>query len=103
MQQVIVPLSTLPLDLTSFTLPDSCEAMGFGPLFGLPYAPKPYHQRIFKLDELAEVIGAHGLPSGERDADYDGYHLRSVEKFIEIQVWTDAPFKQFLPMDTKTS
>ncbi len=96
MQEVVVSLSTLPSELTSFTFPDSCESMGFGPLFGLPYNPKPYHRRIFKLSELAEVIGAYGLPLGEPDADYDGYHLRTVEKFIELQVWTDVPFKHLL-------
>jgi hypothetical protein len=97
MQELVVPLSTLPSELTSFTLPDSCEAMGFGPVFGLPYNPKPYHRSVFKLGELAEVVAAYGLPVGEPDADYDGYHRRTLEKFIEIQVWTDAPFEQFLP------
>ena len=96
MQQIVVPLSTLPASLTTFTLPDSVVAMGFGPQFGLPYVPKPYHQRVFGLSELADVVKQYGLPLGEPDADYGGYHLRTVEKFIEVQVWTDAPFHRFL-------
>jgi hypothetical protein len=94
MCEVRLPLSALPEDVTSFTYPDSFEAMALGASFGLPYSPQPYHGQAFKLAQLPEVVRAYGLPSDEPDAAYDGYHLRPCEKYIELQVWSDAPLRR---------
>ena len=97
MREIVIPLSELPTDVTSLTYPDSFEAMGFGPRFGLPYTRKPYHDRAYRLEELAQLVNEHGLPNGAADEDYDGYHLRPFEKFVEVQVWSDEPLRRFLP------
>jgi len=65
MEEIRLPLSSLPATVTSFTYPDSFTAMGFGADFGIPYEPRDYHGKVFLLDELDEVIGKHGLPSDE--------------------------------------
>ncbi|SPJ26146.1 hypothetical protein [Palleronia abyssalis] len=83
---------SLPRAQASFTYPDSFVAMRLGPEYGLPPEPvQPYHDRVFFLDELAEVVAAHGLPDGAADADYEGYHARRFETYIEVQVWADHP------------
>ncbi len=95
MRQVVVPVDELPDEATSFTYPDSFTAMALGPDFGLPHEPKPYHERVFRLSELSEVIDRYGLPS-EAGAGYQGYALRPFELYVEIQLWTDEPIRRFL-------
>jgi hypothetical protein len=89
MRTVAITLSALPDDVTSFTYPDSFTAMGFLRQFGITHAAKPYHGRVYRMNELAEVVREHGLPTGGADDDYEGYHRREFEKYIEIQVWSD--------------
>jgi hypothetical protein len=96
MREVRLPLSSLPDDATSFTYPDSFTAMGFGPQFGLPYEPRPYHGRVFQLRELDSIVEKYGLPVDELDSPYDGYEKRPFEKYVELQLWTDAPILSFL-------
>lgn len=87
----------LPIEATSFTYPDSFVSMRLGPDYGLPPEPRqPYHERVFFMHELADVVAEHGLPDGSADEDYDGYHTRKFEKYIEVQLWTDAPVAEFL-------
>lgn len=93
---VTVPLGELPSELTSFTYPDSFGAMGLGAEFGQPYSPQPYHGRVYRMEELGAVIDAYGLPDDTPDDDYEGFHLRPFEKYIEIQLWSDEPIQQFL-------
>ncbi len=94
-QSIALPLSSLPAHATSFTYPDSFAAMGLGPDFGQPYHPQPYHGRVYLLDELAHVVQDHGLPDDAPDSEYEGYHLRPLEKYIEVQLWSDEPVRQF--------
>ncbi|MEO7817627.1 MAG: hypothetical protein ABIS18_00600, partial [Actinomycetota bacterium] len=72
---VAIPLAALPTNVTSFTYPDSFGAMGLGPEFGQPYEPRPYHGRVYRMEELGVVVETHGLPDGSQDEDYEGYHL----------------------------
>lgn len=99
MKQVSLPLSALPDDVTSFTYPDSFTSMGFLPRFGIAHVERPYHGRVFRMHELADVVGQYGLPLGDADEDYEGYHRREFEKYIEIQVWSDAPVRSWLERD----
>lgn len=86
---------SLPKYLTSFTYPDSFVSMRLGPKYGLPPEPlKPYQERVFFLDELADIVAEHGLPDGCPDEDYEGYHNKKFEKYIEVQLWTDAPVSE---------
>ncbi len=96
MQEVRVPLSALPDEVTSFTYPDSFVAMGEATAFGIPTDPRPYHGRVFRLAELSDVIREYGLPDGRAPERYDGYHRQPFEKFIEIQVWSDTPLLPFV-------
>lgn len=88
---------TLPAEQTSFTYPDSFVSMRLGPKYGLaPEPPQPYHERIFFMDELAIIAAKHGLPDSSIDGDYEGYQNRKFEKYIEVQLWSDEPVKQYL-------
>jgi hypothetical protein len=69
MKEMVVPISLLPIDATSFTYPDSFTAMALGPRFGLPHEPRPYHEKVFRIDRLSEIVGRYG----------------------EVQLWTDVP------------
>lgn len=89
MASVEVALDTLPAASTSITYPDSVVAMRCGAAFGLPDIAKPYHDQVYLLDELPDLIARHGLPDGSADDEYGGYEFREFEKFVEIQVWTD--------------
>jgi hypothetical protein len=96
-RSVRLALDALPRDQTSFTYPDSAVAMRVGPEFGLPPDPlQPYHDRVFMLDELAEVVAQYGLPAHDPADGYDDYHRRTFEKYIEVQLWSDAPVRDFL-------
>ncbi|MEO1660128.1 MAG: hypothetical protein AAFR51_04010 [Pseudomonadota bacterium] len=88
---------SLPQRAVSFTYPDSFVSMRLGPDYGLPPDPlEPYHERVYLMDELADVVARHGLPNGDEDATYEGYHNRKFEKYIEVQVWTDEPVAKYL-------
>jgi hypothetical protein len=101
MAEVVLPLAMLPSDVTSVTYPDSFTAMGLGPDYGLPYDHRPYHGRVFRLEELPDLVATYGLPTDEADAPgssegvgvdgYDGYQHRPFEKYIEVQLWADGP------------
>jgi hypothetical protein len=94
--EVVLPLVDLPTEVTSFTYPDSFTAMAFGPQFGLPLQPRPYHNHVFRLPQLKEVIARHGLPGDDAVEGYEGYAHRPFEKYIEMQVWSDKPIRSLL-------
>jgi len=95
-REVVLPLADLPTGATSFTYPDSFTAMAFGPQFGLPLQPRPYHEKVFRLAQLKDVIVQYGLPDGGTEDRYEGYAHRPFEKYIEVQVWSDNPIRSFL-------
>lgn len=80
----MIPLSDLPSEMTSFTYPDSITAMALVRDLGLPYEPKPYHERVFRIEQLDDVIGRYGLLSEDPDAAYDGYQNRPFEMYLEV-------------------
>jgi hypothetical protein len=96
MQAAVLPLSELPSIVTSFTYPDSFTATGLVADFGLPYESRPYHHRAFRIEELPEVVGLYGLPPEEPAPVYEWYERHAFEKYIEVQVWSDAPIQRFL-------
>jgi hypothetical protein len=96
MREVRLPLRSLPDSATSFTYPDSFTAMALGPRFGLPYEPRPYHERVFRLRDLRAVVEQYGLPADEPSPVYDGYERRPFEKYVELQLWSDAPIVSML-------
>ena len=97
MQQIVLELKRMPAAVTSCTYPDSFTSMGFGPDYGLPSEPKPYHGRVFSLADLPSLIARYGLPEDLPDQNYDGYEQRPFEKYVEVQLWSDEPVLVFLP------
>jgi hypothetical protein len=89
---VVLPLDALPDSVTSFTYPDSFEAMGLGERFGLTRQERPYHDRVFRMRELPEIVEKHGLPGSEVDEYWGG----KVERYIEVQLWSDEPVASYL-------
>jgi hypothetical protein len=99
MTAVVLPLSALPSAVTSVTYPDSFTAMGLGPDYGLPYEHRPYHGRVYRLEQLAELIAAYGRPGDDHPGagGYRDYQHRPFEQYIEVQVWSDEPLGELAP------
>jgi len=91
MQAVTMALGDLPFEMTSFTYPDSFTAMATLAEFGVTYEPRPYHGRVYRLDELADVVDRYGLPVDTTPTVYKAYETRPFEKYIEVQLWSDDP------------
>jgi hypothetical protein len=96
MQAVTMALGDLPSATTSFTYPDSFTAMSTLAEFGVTYEPRPYHGRVYRLDELADVVDRYGLPVDTTPTIYEGYETRPFEKYIEVQLWSDGPIAGLL-------
>jgi hypothetical protein len=65
--------------------------MEIGPQFGLPLEPRPYHGRVYRLDEIDDLVAHYGTFQAETEDDYSGYEKRSAENFIGVQLWSDQP------------
>ncbi|MEQ8992648.1 MAG: hypothetical protein RLO46_12565 [Pseudomonadales bacterium] len=91
-RKVVIPLADLDAATTSITFPDSFAAMRLGPDYGVPPEPlRPYHEQAFLLSDLPDLVASYGIPADEPDADYSNYAKEVFEKYIEVQVWDDAP------------
>jgi hypothetical protein len=95
MEELVLPLASLPEEVSSFTYPDSFTAMGLVADYGLPHVPKPYHGQVFRLSELERVLDEYGLPA-DHEAGYEGYERRQFEMYVEVQLWSDAPVARWL-------
>ncbi|MBK5306969.1 MAG: hypothetical protein JJD92_09810 [Frankiaceae bacterium] len=102
MLSLSLPVGALPLEQSSFTLVDSFSAMGLGPQFGFPAATEPHHKVVYPLSQLRDVVRRHGLPAATSN-DYGGFERRLVDTYVEVQVWTDEPVRQFLSDDVSIS
>jgi hypothetical protein len=92
---VELSIDQLPESSTSVTYPDSFTAMAIAPKYGLPYEPRPYHEQVFPLGQLHELIEKWGLPE-DPVGGYENYEGRPFEMYVEIQVWSDEPVRPFL-------
>lgn len=90
-KEVQIPLKYFASNSISFTYPDSFVSMGYMPEFGLKVNEKPYHGKVFRLNELPELIKEYGIPKDDFRKEYDNYIHEEFEKFIEVQVWDDSP------------
>jgi hypothetical protein len=89
-------LGDLPATQTSVTYPDSFTAMGFLTEFGVPYHPRPYHGKVFLLDQLPELVRRYGIPPDATPDNYTGYERRPFEQYIEVQLWSDEPVRRLI-------
>jgi hypothetical protein len=96
MDHVQLPLSVLPPGQTSLTYPDSFAAMGFGARFGLGQQTRPYHGRVFLLDDLPGLIEQFGVPAPSCDGGYRSWTTWPAEAYIEVQLWSDEPICAYL-------
>ncbi|PZD75326.1 hypothetical protein C1752_00179 [Acaryochloris thomasi RCC1774] len=90
-REVRISLDYLRDKSVSFTYPDSFVSMGFMPEFSIKVAPQPYHEKVYLLNELPEVVAKFGLPQDDFSMQYQNYSNEEFEKFIEVQVWDDSP------------
>lgn len=88
-------IQRLPLQ-ASVTYPDSFTAMVVTSEFGLPYQPRPYNRRVHLLAELPDLVEQYGMPNAPPDEDSARYEQRDMEKYIEVQLWSDAPVRAYL-------
>jgi hypothetical protein len=96
MQHVQLPLSALPPGQTSITYPDSFTAMGAETSRGPGQFPRPYHGRVFLLDELSGLVERFGIPDPNWDGQYQAWTTWPAEAYIEVQLWTDEPIRTYL-------
>ncbi len=97
MKEVRYPLSRLPHDQTSVTIPDSFSAMEIGPQFGLPLRSRPYHGKVYRLNQPQDLVAQYGDFVSQADDEYAGHEKRDGENFIEIQLWSDKPLLSLTP------
>lgn len=97
MESITLPISALPSSGTSVTYPDSMTALGAVADFGLPYIPQAHHGQVFRLEAIPDLVDTYGMPQDVADEDYATYTDRPFEHFIEVQLWTDEPIRQYVP------
>ncbi len=79
-----IPLNEIDPKAVSFTYGDSFPAMRY-------QDGKPYRDKVYTVEELPELIRQYGLPQiWNRDG------LLGPERYIEAQLWDDAPVKDYL-------
>ncbi len=88
-REVQIKLTAIPESCVSFTYGDSFPAMNY-------QDGKPYRGQVYTLSELEDVIKRYGLP---QDWNPDG--SGGPERYIEAQVWDDAPLQEFLALRTQ--
>jgi hypothetical protein len=70
--------------------------MGFGARFGLGQQPRPYHGRVFLLDDLPGLMEQFGVPAPSCDGGYQTWTAWPAEAYIEVQLWSDEPIGAYL-------
>ncbi len=82
-----MPLSVFPKDVLAFTMPDSMASLPIGTRDEFRAERRPYHGKVFSLDEIRQVIAEFGMP-GDR---WQNDHSRRFDRFVEVQVWDESP------------
>lgn len=89
-QELQISLALFPESCLSFTYGDSFPAMNYND-------GKPYRGKVYTFSEISEVIRRYGLP---QVWNRDGKH--GPERYIEAQVWDDAPLMEYLNVPWRT-
>lgn len=79
-----LPLANFDPQTISFTYGDLFPAMRFDD-------GKPYRRQVYLLEEIEGIVERYGLP---QDWNADG--RLGPERYIEAQVWDDAPLTKYL-------
>ena len=88
--EIQIPIKELNSATVSFTYPDSYVALSSD--------TKPYHGKVFLLDELESVVAKYGLPADDTSLDYDSYWIGDFEKYIEFQIWEAEIIQPFIDL-----
>lgn len=81
-----IPIEEFDTRKISFTYGDSMPT--FSPLVT---DGKEYRRKVYTYEEILDVIARYGLP---QDWNNDGSF--GPERYIEAQVWTDDPVRQYI-------
>ncbi|MBN2472200.1 MAG: hypothetical protein JXN59_15865 [Anaerolineae bacterium] len=84
-RELRIPLARFDPAIVSFTYGDTFPAMRYGD-------GKPTRGQVYTLAELPALVAEHGLP---QDWNADG--RGGPDRYIEAQVWSDAPLREYLP------
>lgn len=91
-RSLVMPLAAFSPDMLTFTYPDSMASLPIATRDDhLPHR-KEYHGRVFTLGEIKDVVARFGMPGDRWKTDPS----MRYDRFIEVQVWNDAPIKRFL-------
>ncbi len=88
-KSIVMQLAAFSADTLTFTFPDSMVSLPIAKRNDLRAHKKEYHGRVFNLDEIKEIVARWGMP------DKNDSSIR-YDRFIEVQVWNDAPLQRFL-------
>jgi hypothetical protein len=94
-REIRIPLDQLPHASTSFTWVDSITALGLGRELGVPQPDEPWKQQVYGIDQL-DVAGAEATASPADTAAYEGHQWRLIDQYVEVQLWSDEPVRQYL-------
>ena len=84
-RELRVPLAHFPTEVVSFTYGDTFPAMRFND-------GKATRGRIYRLEQLTQLIADFGLP---QEVNPEG--AVGPDRYIEAQIWDDAPLRPYLP------
>jgi len=90
-KSVSAPVADIASDVLSFTFTDSFFAFSNTNLRGVAIPLRPFHRRIYRLEDLPALVEEFGLP-GERWRDEPE---RVFDVYVEAQIWDDAPLALF--------
>jgi hypothetical protein len=91
-EAVRIPLGQFPSEVISFTYTDSFYAFESTSLRGKAIPPRPYHRQVFRSEELPSLIDESGLHAEKWKCDPQA----EFDVYIEAQIWSDEPLKQYL-------
>jgi hypothetical protein len=90
-RSVSAALSRIDSEALSFTFTDSYFNFSDANLRGIPIPPRPYHRRVYRLEDLPALIGKFGLPGERWRSEPD----RIFDVYIEAQIWDDRALEAF--------
>jgi hypothetical protein len=83
---LVMPIDAFPRDVLTFTFPDSMTSLPFGMSDKHSHERRPYHGKVFTLDQIVGIVEEFGLP--DRSCP--------IDRFIEVQVWDERPILDFM-------
>jgi len=89
---LVMKLSAFRPDSLTFTYPDSMASLPLGTREEHLACRQAYHGHVFTLSEIKAVMAKFGLRADRLNDDA----RLAYDKFIEVQVWDDAPIRRFL-------